>query len=162
MVGRSFGNPPKKLIRPLRAVICSASCWAAPEAAAVITTSAPRPSVSLRTSSTASVSDAQIAASGSTTAADMSNRDRFSSTRNTRLAPFARASRTCRQPIGPAPTTTTSSPGPTPASSCPFTTHANGSATDASAKLTPSGIRFSPSTARTALGTTRNSANPPS
>ena len=68
----------------------------------------------------------------------MSSRPRLRSMRNTRFAPRARASRTCRQPIGPAPTTTTSSPSPTPASSWPLRTQANGSATDASAKLRPS------------------------
>ena len=41
-------------------------------------------------------------------------------------------------------------------------TQANGSATDASAKLTPSGMRLSPSTASTARGTIMYSAKPPS
>ena len=114
-----------------------------------MTTSAPRPSVSLQHLVDASTSAPQIAASGWTAPAAMSSRPRLRSTRNTRCAPRARASRTCRQPIGPEPTTTTSSPSPTPASSWPLRTQANGSATDASAKLSPSGIRLRPSTART-------------
>ena len=40
-------------------------------------------------------------------------------------------------------------------------TQANGSAVDASAKLMPSGIRLSPSTASTCRGTIMYSANPP-
>ena len=39
---------------------------------------------------------------------------------------------------------------------------ANGSATEASAKLRPSGMRLSPSTASTLAGTTMYSAKPPS
>src|SRR5829696_1658476 len=111
MTGSSFGSPPKRLIRPLRAAISSACSCAAFAAAAVKITSAPCPSVSLSTSSTGSASAAQTAASGCTTAA-ASSRARFSSTSTTRAAPRERASRTCRQPIGPAPTTTTVSPGP--------------------------------------------------
>ena len=76
MIGLSLGRPPKKLIRPCRAAICSACSWAAPEAAAVMTTSAPRPSVSLRTASTTSISAPQIAASGRTRPAAMSSRSR--------------------------------------------------------------------------------------
>ncbi len=101
MTGLSFGRPPKKLIRPCRAVICTACSWAAPAAVAVMTTSAPRPSVSLSTASTTSVSAPQIAASGWTRLAARSRRSRLRSTRNTRAAPRARARRTCRQPIGP-------------------------------------------------------------
>jgi len=40
--------------------------------------------------------------------------------------------------------------------------HANGSATDASAKATPSGMRLRPSTLRTSRGTIMYGANPPS
>src|SRR6266545_4507074 len=112
MVGRSFGNPPKKLMRPCRAAIWTACSWAAPEAAAVMTTSGPRPSVSLTTASTTSVSPPHTAASGWTSPAARSSRSRLRSMRKTRAAPRARASRTCRQPIGPAPMTATSSAAP--------------------------------------------------
>src|SRR5512133_2121727 len=47
MVGRSLGRPPKKLTVPRRAAIRRPSSWAAPEAAATMT-SAPRPPVSPR------------------------------------------------------------------------------------------------------------------
>ncbi len=65
-------------------------------------------------------------------------------------------------PIGPAPTTATTSPSPTPASSWAFRAQANGSATEASAKDTWSSIRFRPSTFRTSSGTTMYCASPPS
>ncbi len=64
--------------------------------------------------------------------------------------------------MGPAPRITTSSPSPTRASSCPLSTQASGSATEASAKPTLSGMRLRPSTARTLAGTMVCSANPPS
>ena len=64
--------------------------------------------------------------------------------------------------MGPEPTTTTVSPSCTSAISCALIAHANGSATDASAKPTPSGMRLSPSTASTVGGTIMNGANPPS
>ncbi len=76
-------------------------------------------------------------------------------------APRARASRTCRHPIGPDPTTTTVSPSPTRASSWPLSTQASGSVTEASAKPSPSGMRLSPSTRNTSRGTIMYSANPP-
>ena len=50
------------------------------------------------------------------------------------------------QPIGPAPKTTTVSPGSIPSSSWALIAQANGSAADASSYPTLSGIRFSPST----------------
>src|SRR6266540_3819305 len=73
-----------------------------------MTTSAPRPSVSFRTSSTGSTWDESTVASGATIAAAAASRSALTSARKTRAAPRARASRTCRHPIGPAPTTTTS------------------------------------------------------
>ncbi|MFD0664685.1 hypothetical protein [Thermocatellispora tengchongensis] len=57
---------------------------------------------------------------------------------------------------------TTSSASPTRASSWPLSTHASGSATDASAYPMPSGTRFRPSTASTFAGTVMYSAKPPS
>jgi hypothetical protein len=162
MVGLSLGRPPKKLTVPRRAAICRPSSWALPEAAATMMTSAPRPSVSLRTASTVSVASAPMASSGETRPAAISRRCWISSIRNTLAAPRARASRTCMQPIGPAPTTTTVSPSPTPACSWPLITQASGSATDASANDSPSGMRLTPSTASTLAGTRMSSAKPPS
>jgi hypothetical protein len=162
MVGLSLGRPPKKLTRPPRAAICRPSSCAVPEAAATMMTSAPRPSVSLRTVSTVSVASAPMASSGATRAAAISSRCWLSSMRNTRAAPRALASRTCMQPIGPAPTTATVSPSPTLACSWPLMTQASGSATDASANDRPSGTRLTPSTASTLAGTRMSSAKPPS
>src|SRR5829696_2644346 len=122
----------------------------------------PRPPVSSRTATTASMVSAAMAASGATRPAASSRRRRFSSTRSTRAAPLARARRTCRQPIGPAPTTTTVWPSPTRACSWPLITQLSGSATDASANDSPSGRRLTPSTASTLAGTRISSANPPS
>ena len=64
IVGLSLGRPPKKEIRPRRATIRSACSCALPDAAAVIATSTPRPSVSSRIASTGSTSLPPIAASG--------------------------------------------------------------------------------------------------
>ena len=66
------------------------------------------------------------------------------------------------QPIGPAPKTTTVSPGSMPSSSWALIAQANGSAADASSYPTLSGIRLSPSTLSTCRGTIMNSAKPPS
>ena len=118
MIGLSLGRPPKKLIRPCRAAICTACSCAAPDAAAVMMTSTPRPSVSLMiVVDGVGLAPSRRRASGLTIAAACSSRSALSSTRITRAAPRARASRTCRQPIGPEPMTTTSSPAPTRASS---------------------------------------------
>ena len=93
----------------------------------------------------------------------MASRSAFTSTRNTFPALCTpRAIRVWMHPIGPAPNTTTVSPGSIPSSSWALIAQANGSAADASSKPTPSGIRFSPSTLRTACGTTMYSAKPPS
>jgi len=162
MVGLSLGRPPKKLTVPRRAAMRRASSWAWPEAAATMTTSAPRPPVRARTASTVSVASAAMASSGATRPAASSRRRRLSSSRNTLAAPRALASRTCRQPIGPAPTTTTVWPSPTRACSWPLMTQLSGSATDASANDSPAGTRLTPSTARTLAGTRMSSAKPPS
>ncbi len=162
MVGRSLGRPPKKLTLPRRAAIRRPSSWAWPEAAATMITSAPRPPVSSRTAATVSVPPASMASSGRTRPAAISRRRWRCSTRKTRAAPRTRASRTCRQPIGPAPTTTTVSPSPTRACSWPLSTQDRGSTTDASANDSPSGMRLTPSTASTLAGTRISSAKPPS
>ena len=65
-------------------------------------------------------------------------------------------------PIGPAPKTTTVSPSSIPSSSWALIAHASGSAADASANPTLSGIRLRPSTLSTCRGTIMYSANPPS
>jgi hypothetical protein len=78
------------------------------------------------------------------------------------LAPLRRASRVCRQPMGPAPKTTTVSPSPTWTSSWALMAQANGSAAEASSKPMLSGIRLSPSTLSTCRGTIMYSAKPPS
>ena len=113
--------------------------------------------------STTSTSPAQTISSGLTRSAACSSRARLSSTSVTREAPLARASRTCRQPIGPEPdhddVVAFADAGEL---DWALMAHANGSATDASAKQRPSGMRLRPSTASTTCGTIMYSAKPPS
>ena len=108
-------------------------------------------------------SEALITTSGCTASADIFNRSELMSTRMTRPARWTpRAMRTCRQPMGPAPKITTSSPGSILSCSWALMAQAKGSAAEASAKPTPSGMRFMPSTANTSRGTIMYSAKPPS
>ena len=128
-----------------------------------MTTSAPRPSVSLSTASTTSVSAPQIAASGLDQVGGHGRAARrLRSTRNTRAAPRARASRTCRQPIGPAPiddhVVALADPGEVLAVEDAGERLGDRRLGEADAV----GMRLRPSTASTLAGTTMYSAKPPS
>ena len=120
MIGLSFGRPPKKLIRPCRAVYCSACSW--------VDAGGSRGDGDVDTAAVGQFEDR------------VDDVDLTGADRRVRLdhvgglveplavevdeedppAPRDRASRTCRQPIGPDPTTITSSPSPTRASSWPL------------------------------------------
>ena len=145
---------------PLRTISKACACDSAVGAVA-ITTSAPSPPVAARTCSTASPADASNTSTFASRRAKV-RRSGERCVRSTRNAPKALATSAFRQPSGPAPITTTVSPGFTPACCCALMTQLSGSESAAARSSTSRGTRMALPPRIASAGTSMNSANAPS
>ena len=159
VIGAALGRPPKSTTVPRLRTAATACWWVAATGLAQMALSAPRPPVNSRTTATTSSLVGSMSSSGANGSA-MRRRCALGSLRMTR-APRRWAMAVCRQPMGPAPMTSTVSPRRVPMSSWQACTELSGSASAPSRKPSEAGMAWMVPPARAWAGSTQYSASPP-